>query len=134
MNTTYFKNLVMGNVFNSKTNPAIPSKYYLGISSTEPTQSGTNVNEPSGSGSNYSRVAIASFSAPNNGAVTNATNLEFPESYTSWGLFPYYVIFDAATGGNLLMYGKLSPERTIEENTVLTVSSGALELRLLNPS
>ena len=36
MNTTYFLNLVSGNVFGSKKSPAIPEKYYLGLSSTAP--------------------------------------------------------------------------------------------------
>ena len=33
MNTTYFLNLVSGNVFGSKKTPAVPEKYYLGLSS-----------------------------------------------------------------------------------------------------
>ena len=36
MNTTYFLNQVMGNLFKTKETPALPSEYYIGLSSTAP--------------------------------------------------------------------------------------------------
>ena len=35
MNTTYFLNQVMGNLFKTKETPALPSEYYIGLSSTK---------------------------------------------------------------------------------------------------
>lgn len=46
MNTTYFLNLVSGNVFGSKKTPALPEKYYLGLSSAAPALDGSGVVEP----------------------------------------------------------------------------------------
>ena len=43
MNTTYFLNLVSGNVFGSKKTPALPEKYYLGLSSAAPALTGGNL-------------------------------------------------------------------------------------------
>lgn len=40
MNTTYFLNLVSGNVFGSKKTPAVPEKCYLGLSSAAPALDG----------------------------------------------------------------------------------------------
>ena len=71
MNTTYFLNLVAGNVFGTKKTPAIPSNYYLGLSRTEPNVSGGNVSEPAASGG-YARIKLTNLSQPSNGVVTNS--------------------------------------------------------------
>ena len=36
MNTTYFLSLAAGNLFGTQKTPAIPEKYYIGLSSTTP--------------------------------------------------------------------------------------------------
>ena len=130
MNTTYFLNLVAGNVFRSKTSPGIPSTYYLGLSSTAPNIGGTGVTEPSGGG--YKRVAITNLTAPSNGVVSNSNDINFAESTAAWGVMSHYVIYDAETGGNLLMYDVLNAKRTVEESTIMTVLAGALTLSAVN--
>lgn len=57
MNTTYFLNCVAGNVFNTKTSPALPTEYYLGLSTTAPAVGGTGATEPSSS-AGYARVKL----------------------------------------------------------------------------
>ena len=61
MNTTYFLNQVMGNLFKTKETPALPSEYYIGLSSTAPNISGGNVTEPL-SNSGYKRVKLENLS------------------------------------------------------------------------
>lgn len=133
MNTTYFLNLVMGNVFKSKTSPGIPSNMYLGLSTSAPTAAGGNVTEPT-SANGYARVQLASLSVPTNGVIKNSSAYAFPESTGSWGTITHYVVFDAATSGNLLFYGALSSPRTVEANTNLTVKQNELTITLSNPS
>lgn len=130
MNTTYFLNLVAGNIFQSKTEPAIPTTYYVGLSSTEPNIDGSNVTEPNGGG--YVRVKLTGLSEPFDGVVQNANDINMAESNANWGVMTHYVIFDAETEGNLLMYGQLNPSRTIEEGTVMSVVSGTLKLSVVN--
>lgn len=136
MNTTHFKNIIMGNVFKTATGTALPSNYYIGLSSTAPTASGENVTEPVPTGSAYTRVRISSLSAPNNGVITNTAAINFPESTASW--FPasapatHYVIYDAETGGNLLMYNQLTNPRIIETNTIATIKANSLYLQLID--
>ncbi len=132
MNTNYFLNLVAGNVFKTKTSPTIPSKLYLGFSKTTPNLSGGNVTEPSGNG--YARVPLNSLGAPSNGLVSNTAAVEFAESTAAWGTLTHYVIYDAATGGNLLMYGALTSNRTVEGNTVMLFKTGELKLSVVNPT
>ena len=71
-------------MFGSKKSPAIPEKYYLGLSSTAPSLDGSGVTEP-GSGTGYARVELTSLSAPINGGVTNGGAIDFAESTAEWG-------------------------------------------------
>ena len=118
MVTTYFKNLVAGNVFGSKTTPAIPSTYYIGLSTSAPDEDGTGATEPSSS-AGYARVAISNLGDPVNGEVSNEQAISFNESTSSWGTITHYVIYDAATSGNLLMYGQFLIPRIVETGTTL---------------
>lgn len=133
MVTTYFLNDVMGNVFKTKTSPALPTSYYIGLSSTAPTLAGGNVTEPSSS-SGYARVKLTTLSAPANGVITNSGDITFPESTGNWGTLSHFVVYDSATGGNLLMYDQLTSSRTVESGTVVAIKSGKLNLTLANAS
>ena len=70
MNTTYFLNQVMGNLFKTKETPALPTEYYIGLSSTQPAVGGTGVTEPL-SNSGYHRVILENLSEPDDGVITN---------------------------------------------------------------
>ena len=133
MNTTYFLNLVSGNVFGSKKSPAIPEKYYLGLSSTAAYLDGSGVTEPGG-GIGYARVELTSLSTPINGAVTNSSAIDFAESTAEWGTMTHFVIYDALSEGNLLMYGELSASRKVEADTIMTIKLGSLNLSVVNPA
>lgn len=133
MNTTHFLNRVAGNLFRTETTPAIPNEYYIGLSTTEPNMSGSNVSEPS-SGAGYGRVLLDNLGAPVNGVVTNTANINFEESTASWGTVTHFVIFDAEIGGNLLMYGALSTPRVVEAATVMTIRQDYLRLSAQNPA
>lgn len=133
MNTTYFLNCAAGNIFNTKTSPALPTNYYIGLSTSAPTISGSGVTEPS-IDAGYARVRLTSLSEPNDGVVTNSQAINFNESTASWGTITHFVIFDSATGGNLLMYGTLSTPRSVETATIMTIREGYLSLSAQNPT
>lgn len=133
MNTTHFLNRVAGNLFRTETSPAIPTEYYIGLSTTEPTMTGANVSEPSTS-AGYGRVLLENLSTPTNGVVTNTANINFEESTASWGTVTHFVIYDAEINGNLLMYGALSTPRVVEAATVMTIRQDYLRLSVQNPT
>lgn len=133
MNTTHFLNRVAGNLFRTETSPAIPTEYYIGLSTTEPTMTGANVSEPSTS-AGYGRVLLENLSTPTNGVVTNTANINFEESTASWGTVTHFVIYDAEINGNLLMYGALSTPRVVEAATVMTIRQDYLRLSVQNPA
>ncbi len=132
MNTTYFLNCVAGNVFGSKTTPALPTEYYVGMSQSAPNMDGSGVMEPAASVM-YARVK-AEFGAPVGGVVANSANISFEESSGAWGTLTHYVIYDALTGGNLLAYGELDTPRVVEASTIMTIKSGDLKLSVQNPA
>ncbi|RHT58860.1 hypothetical protein DW766_01595 [Butyricicoccus sp. AM29-23AC] len=128
-------NLVAGNVFRSKEEPAIPAKYYLGLSTTAPDLDGQNVTEPA-TDAGYARVELTTLSAPTDGLVTNQQAVNFEESTNNWGTVTHFVIFDAAEAntGNLLMYGALTTPRTVETATIMTIKENYLKLSVQNPA
>lgn len=133
MNTTYFLNQVMGNLFKTKETPALPSEYYIGLSSTAPNISGGNVTEPL-SNSGYKRVKLENLSEPADGVITNEQAISFDESTANWGTMSHFVIYDALEAGNLLMYDTLSTPRNVEAATIVTIKANSLALTLSNPA
>ena len=133
MNTTYFLSQVMGNLFKTKETPALPSEYYIGLSSTAPNISGGNVTEPL-SNSGYKRVKLENLSEPADGVITNEQAISFDESTANWGTMSHFVIYDALEAGNLLMYDTLSTPRNVESATIVTIKADSLTLTLSNPA
>ena len=135
MNTNYFLDCVAGNVFQTKISPAIPTEYFLGLSTTAPNLEGGGVSEPAVE-AGYARVKLTSLSEPEDGVVTNTQTIDFAESTGDWGTVTYFVVYDAAEAntGNLLMYGELTTPRTVETATILSIKAGYLELSVLNPT
>lgn len=135
MNTTYYLNLVAGNVFGTKADPAIPAKYYLGLSTTVPSVDGSNVHEPSGS-AGYARVELTGLTEPTSGVVSNGQAINFNESTGAWGTVTHFLVYDAeaVNTGNLLMYGELTTPRTVETATIMTIKENFLKLSMQNPA
>lgn len=133
MTSTYFLNCIMGNVFQTKLSPGLPSKVYLGLSSSAPDVDGSGATEPLAS-AGYSRVELNSLDVPTNGVITNKSEISFPESSASWGTVTHFVLYDAPVNGNLLMFNVLSQARSIEQATIVMVKAGSLKLTLANPA
>lgn len=128
MTTTYFSNCVMGNLFRTQTTPALPTSFYIGLSTSAPTASGTNVTEPSDSA--YARVKLSSLSVPANGVVKNSQEISFADSTVDWGTITHFVIYDAATGGNLLIYNTVDKPRLVQADSSVKFEANGLKLSL----
>ena len=132
MSTTYFLNLIMGNIFGTEKTPGIPAKYYLALSKTAPAIDGSGVTEPPVNSSGYARVELTSLSEPADGVIKNLSTVSFEESLVDWGIITHYAVYDAETGGNLLFYNALEAPRTAESGTVLMFRANELTLTLEN--
>lgn len=131
MVTTYGKNLFMDHLFHTPNNPSLPATYYLGLSTTAPTEAGGNFTEPS-SGTGYGRIAISGLTNAVNGVVQNGTVLSFAESTNNQGTVTHWGIFPEASNGSLIMYGPLNKSRIVEGETILSIKTGSLKLELVN--
>lgn len=115
-------------------NASAPATLYVGLATEAPTETttGTTVSEPSGGA--YARVSktnnSTNFSAASSSTKTNATDVDFPTPTASWGTVRYWILCDASSGGNLLMWGRLSTPITIASGAAPTLAAGAMSIRI----
>ena len=126
--TTYGRNAMLD--FVCADSPATITGTWLGVSTTTPTNAGTNITEPVGN--NYARVQVTAgnWSAATGGTKTNSSVITFPTASGSWGALTHGVLFDAVSGGNALAWGALSPNQTIGASQTLEIAVGDLDLAI----
>jgi hypothetical protein len=137
----YLENLILDHLFRSRT-WAKPTTHYLALFTTPPTDAGGGV-EPSGNG--YSRPGFppsdANFTATQGGtsgnstgttgATSNATNLTMPTPTGPWGTVTHWGLYDAATGGNLVLWDALATPREITTgDPAPTFAAGAFQFSI----
>ena len=102
-----------------------PSAVYLGLSIAS---MGDNAGGTELSGNGYTRVSIA-FDAASGGTTDNTAVVDFPScTGSNWGAVAYWSLWDASTGGNMLLHGAFTSAKTIEVNDVLRVDAGDLDI------
>jgi len=109
-----------------------PATLYLGLSTTTPSVTGSNITEPSGAG--YARVAItnnkSNFSYSTSGCVLNTGSIVFPESSGSWGTILSVVLFDASTSGSAWDYTTLTTPKVVQDTTIISFSASAVSFSM----
>ena len=105
--------------------PARPTAWYLALYTVAPTDTGGGTEV---SGTAYVRKA-ATFTVSGNTASNNAA-VEWPTAGGSWGTVVAVGVFDALSGGNLIAYGALTTNKTIDTGDVFRIPSGDLDITL----
>jgi hypothetical protein len=102
----------------------MPTTVYVGLStgSFNDDNSGTEL-----SGSGYARQTIA-FNAASNGTADNSGAVDFPAATGSWGTVSHFGLFDASTGGNLLIHGALTASKAVATGDILRVAAGDMDI------
>ncbi|MPM04299.1 hypothetical protein SDC9_50575 [bioreactor metagenome] len=133
MVTTYGRNIFMDHIFHTAAEQELPASYYIGLSTTTPTESGTNFTEPPEE-SGYVRIILTGLTNSLNGAIQNGTVLSFPESTGGQGTITHWGIFDSSENGdgNLILFGELQNSRIVEAETTLSFKAGYMKLELIN--
>lgn len=109
---------------------------YVALSSTTPTETGTNVTEPSGG--SYARVATvaADWNAATNAdpsVVTNANAITFPTASADWvsgSDLTDFALYDAATSGNYLGKGTITVPKPVLNGDPAEFPAGTLSVSL----
>ena len=103
--------LLKGTTFTS------PANIYVALFTTAPALSGTGGNEISTGGTGYTRMPIAQNTgwSYNSSTLTysNAVDITFPTPTGNWGTIVAAALYDASTGGNLLLVSPLATPKTV---------------------
>lgn len=122
--SNYLDNKVLNHVLGIQAyTPA--SDLYLGLYNTDPESGGSEIAQPS-----YYRRSI-SFNVTTDNLATNATDVDFTIA-ESWGLINYVGVFDALTGGNLLLSAQTVAPLNGNDTSQVILRAGALSIRLNN--
>jgi hypothetical protein len=103
-----------------------PSAIYMGLFLSDPKEDASGA-EVSGGG--YARQQIT-MTAPVDGEGKNQNDIIFPIALTDWGTITHVAIFDALTGGNMLVYMPISNPKTIEAQMQFRVPPNYLSLAM----
>jgi len=124
----YWENEVLDHLFGK--GAYTPPTVYVGLSTADPTDDGSGLAEPSGSG--YARLATtgASWGTASGGALSNASAIEFAIATGSWGTITHFALFDALSGGNILAHGTLTTPRAVTAGITPRFSIGELDVDL----
>lgn len=102
--TDYLENNVLNHIFGGA-DFTRPATLHVGLFTTLPNDAGTGGVEVTGAG--YARVAVTNnstnFPAASGGSKSNGTQIQFAQATASWGNVKGFGIFDASSGGNLLV-------------------------------
>jgi hypothetical protein len=137
--TDIFEQKVLDHIFTDPTwTPA--TTLYLGLSTTTPTEAGTNVTEPSGNA--YARVSTvaADWSAASGTAPAVKTNTAvktFPTATPAgWGTVTHFVLYDHITNtaaANIIAWGALTTSKDIGAGDTASFAASALTFQLGDP-
>ena len=109
----YLENKVLDGVLGGPA-LALPATVYVALFTAAPTDAGGGTEVTGGA---YARVAVTNnatnFPAAVGGAKSNGTAITFPAPTANWGVIVAFGIFDAATAGNLLYWGNVTPNKTV---------------------
>jgi hypothetical protein len=124
----YWENKILNHIFGkgSYTPPTI----YVGLSTTDPTDAGSGLTEPSGNGYARIQTSASDWNAASNSTLDNADNITFNQTTGNWGTITHFALFDAATAGNMLAHGALSQSKSISESNTARFEAGDLNISL----
>ena len=101
-----------------------PSTIYLALYTVAPSDAGGGT-EVSGGG--YARQSFT-LTAASGGASENSADITFPTATSNWGTIVAVGIFDASTGGNLLMWADLTQSKTVNSGDTFKINAGDLDI------
>jgi hypothetical protein len=102
-----------------------PTSLYIGLLTAAPSDAGGGTEVTGGS---YARATVASSlanwagtqsagstvaSSGTGGQTSNNGAIAFPAPTANWGLITHFGIYDASSGGNLLIWGALAVSKTV---------------------
>jgi hypothetical protein len=121
--TDYLENKLIDHILRN-TAFSVPTGIHLALFTAAPSDAGGGTEVTGGS---YARVQVgpstsawtatqggtAGASSGTGGQSANAADAVFPAPTANWGVVTHFAIMDAASGGNMLLWGALAASKTI---------------------
>jgi hypothetical protein len=107
-----------------------PTNFYMALSTTNLSVSGSNCSEPVGAG--YARVQIPNdkshFSYSTSGCLTVSGSTVYAISSGSWGTAVDIAFFDALSSGSAWLFGTLPSPYIVQNNTVVSFDANTINI------
>lgn len=129
--TTFGANAILNMLFGQRT--PVPGTFYVALLTQAPgaQASGSTLTEPPAN-TGYARVAMTNdnhnWGIGLAGFVATTADISFPAATTGWPVITHYALCDAATGGNVFLYGSFNTPRRIFAKDKVVIPSGLLGL------
>ena len=101
-----------------------PSTLYVGLFTAAPSDAGGGTEVAGGS---YVRKAVT-LSAASGGASSNSADVTFDQATADWGTIGWCALFDAESGGNMLMWTALDASKVINNGDTFKFNAGDLDV------
>lgn len=105
--------------------PTRPTAWYIGLYTAAPTDAGGGTEV---SGGSYARKS-ATFSVTGDTATTTG-DVIFPTPTADWGTVTHIGVFDALSGGNLVLWKSLSANVIVGSGDSFRIYAGDLDITL----
>lgn len=110
-----------------------PTTLAVALFTAAPSDSGGGTEVTGGS---YARVSVnpsdSNWAATSgtNGLTSNVSAINFGTATASWGTITHFGIFDATSGGNLLVWGALTASKTVGNGDAFQIPAGSLTVTI----
>lgn len=122
--SNYLENKVLDHVLKTASF-TVPSNLYMALFTATPSDAGGGTEC---SGGDYARVQCNAWDAASGGATANTSAITFPTPSAGWGTVVAWGLFDASSGGNLLYWGALAVNKTINTGDAVEFAAGAVDI------
>jgi len=124
----YWENEILDHLFGK--GAYTPPTIYVGLSTADPGDDGSGLSEPAGNG--YARAATSAgdWGAASGGSLDNAGAIQFAEATAAWGTVTHFALFDAASGGHLLIHGALTQSKAVGGGDAVRFAAGDITVSL----
>jgi len=124
--STHLANELLDHVFKTGEYSQL-THLYVAASTANPTDDGSGMAEPS---DGYARKLHDAYDAAAAGASENTGAITFDQASGAWGTITYVAIFDALSGGNMLLYAELDSSVAIADQDTLQFNDGGLDITM----
>lgn len=126
--SNYLENALLNYVL-GRTPWTPPDSVYVALYTVAPGENSSGT-EVSSTGTGYTRVQVPNdttyWPTTSNGQKSNAMDIVWPIAQSDWGTVVAWALCDAATGGNILIYGDVQPSRPVIAGDIPRFQAGTL--------